>query len=237
MSRAPPSVSSLRTAYNAQHERSILRDRARFYGMVARRLLACLDRSRIGQARLLDVGCGGGYLLSEVKLRSGGAFSSLHGVDISDVALREARRQASDAFLLRAQGEALPYPDAAFDAVTCLGSLEHFVDPVEGAQELARVCRGTGKIWILLPNSFYSGDIWRVVRTGYGPNHHQALERFATVNEWRDFLEKAGLVVEEVTPYNRFKWWKRLLPRNLAYHFLYRARPGTVEPAPARTGT
>ena len=78
---------------------------------------------------------------------------------------------------------------------------------------------------MLLPNSFYSGDIWRVIRFGYGPDHHQPSERFGTIHEWRDFLEASGLKVQEIRPYNRFKWWKRLLPRNLAYHFLYRCTP------------
>ena len=82
--------------------------------------------------------------------------------------------------------------------------------------------RPAGEAWLLLPNSYYSGDIWRVIRTGYGPDHHQPVERFGTINEWRDFLGQNGLQVGGIDPYNRFKWWKRLLPRGLAYHFLFR---------------
>ena len=51
------------------------------------------------------------------------------------------------------------------------------------------------------------------------------MERFGTINEWRDFLQSNGLNVRSIIPYNRFKWWKRLLPRALAYHFLYRCTP------------
>jgi SAM-dependent methyltransferase len=215
----------VREAYNAKHSGSILRDKDRFYRLVARRLIRGLDPARLGKARLLDVGCGGGYLLREVRSAAPGAFASLHGIEISDVALMEARRQAPFAALALAQGERLPCADGSFDAVACLGNLEHFMDPRLGARELARACRKDGTAWVLLPNSFYSGDIWRVIRTGYGPDHHQIIDRFASVNEWRDLLESSGLTVQETTPYNRFKWWKRLLPRNLAYHFLYRARP------------
>jgi SAM-dependent methyltransferase len=221
-----PSAREVRAAYNARHADGVIRDRDRFYAMAARRILERLASGRRGKASLLDAGCGGGYLLREAASEGRGAFSSLHGLDISDEALRAARREAPLARLVLGQGERLPYPDRAFDAVACLGNLEHFIDPEAGARELVRVCRAEGRVWLLLPNSFYSGDIWRVIRTGYGPNHHQILDRFATVNEWRDLLERCGLRVEEATPYNRFKWWKRLLPRNLAYHFLFCARPG-----------
>jgi ubiquinone/menaquinone biosynthesis C-methylase UbiE len=215
----------VRAAYNARHATAIIRDRDRFYRMAAARALQHLGSRPPGGARALDVGCGGGYFLREIASAAPGAFRSISGLEISDVALKEARRTAPGAGLVLGQGERLPFPDRTFDIVACLGNLEHFLDPEAGARELARVTRIDGRVWILLPNSYYSGDLWRVLRTGYGPNHHQILERFATVNEWRDLLESNGLQVEEVTPYNRFKWWKRLLPRNLAYHFLYRARP------------
>jgi len=221
-----PGIGEVRAAYNSKHADCMIRDQDRFYRMVARHVLEYLDPERFGRARCLDVGCGGGYFLREIARLRSDDFRALHGIEVSDVALREARKQAPSAGLILAQGERLPYPDTTFDVVVCLGNLEHFIDPHAGARELARVCRPDGRVWILLPNSFYSGDIWRVIFTGYGPNHHQILDRFATINEWRDLLERNGLRVEEVMPYNRFKWWKRLLPRNLAYHFLYRARRG-----------
>jgi len=219
-----PSLRDVRAAYNARYAEAPIRDRDRFYRLVARYALDALAPARRASALGLDVGCGGGYLLRELDRLAPGVFRGLYGLEISDVALQEARRQARRARLVLAQGEKLPYRDECFDIVACLGNLEHFIDPHAGARELARVARRDGRIWLLLPNSFYSGDIWRVIRTGYGPNHHQLIERFAAVNEWRDLLEANGLDVEAVAPYNRFKWWKRLLPRNLAYHFLFRAR-------------
>jgi SAM-dependent methyltransferase len=218
----------VRAAYDAVYASSPFRDRERFYRLLARRVLAFLPET--GAASILDAGCGGGYLLRELgqaAVRSPRPPPVLHGLEVSAVALREARRQAPSARLVLARAEEAPYGGGCFDAVTCLGSLEHFLDPARGARELARVCRPDGRVWLLLPNSFYSGAIWRVITRGYGPDHHQPVERLATVNEWRDFLEANGLIVEEIAPYNRFKWWKRLLPRNLAWHFLYRARPAT----------
>ncbi len=203
---------ALRHAYNRRHETGFLRDRPRFYRAIARRMAPQPG------SRILDCGCGGGDLLAALP------NCRCHGVDISDVALKEASRVAPDAHLALAAAERLPFPDRAFDQVVCLGNLEHFLSPQRGARELARVVRADGLVWVMLPNSYYSGDLWRVIRRGYGPDHHQPVERFGTVNEWRDLLEASGLTVLEVSPYNRFKWWKRLLPRNLAYHFIYRCR-------------
>ncbi len=215
----------VRVAYNAKHTASILRDSDRFYSSMAEKILARVRKERHGQAQLLDVGCGGGYLLREVVRHGSSVLKATHGLEISDMALREARRQSPQSRLVLGQGERLPYPQGHFDAVVCLGNLEHFMDPAAGARELARVCRRDGVAWILLPNSYYSGSLWRVILTGYGPNHHQVIDRFATINEWRDLLEANQLCVDSIEPYNRFKWWKRLLPRNLAYHFLYSASP------------
>jgi len=199
----------LRQAYNRRHTAGFLRDRARFYRRVAR-----LMAPDVGD-RILDSGCGGGDLLDALD------GCRCVGVDISDVALAEARRVLRRPCLALAQGERLPFAGGCFDQTVCLGNLEHFLDPAAGARELARVTRPGGRVWVMLPNSYYSGDLWRVIRTGYGPDHHQPVDRFGTINEWKDLLESNRLEVLRVIPYNRFKWWKRLLPRNLAYHFLY----------------
>lgn len=206
------SFPALRASYNRRHEWGFLRDHDRFYRAVARQM-------RTGHGdRVLDSGCGGGYLLRELP------GCRCFGIDISDVAIAQARRVAPRASLSIAAGERLPFRDSFFDQAVCLGNLEHFLDPAAGVRELARVTRAGGRVWVMLPNSYYSGDLWRVIRFGYGPDHHQPVERFATIHEWRDLLASNGLEVERIRPYNRFKWWKRLLPKNLAYHFLYECR-------------
>ena len=230
--KTPPNIPQVRAAYNTTHGRSLLRDSDRFYRWAATKVIRDLPTRG---ASVLDVGCGGGFLLAALEQlehargarpgRKDLGSLDLHGLELSDVALEKARKEAPTARLILGQGEQLPYPDDRFHSVLCLGNLEHFLDPEAGARELARVTRPDGTVWILLPNGFYSGAIWNVIRTGYGPNHHQIIDRFGTINEWRDFLENNDLEVVETLPYNRFKWWKRLLPRNLAWHFLYRTRP------------
>src|SRR5689334_9682728 len=66
---------------------------------------------RYAGERLLEIGCGEGYLLA--SLRKGEKFA----VDLSIEALRKARRQGNANFSL-ALGERLPFPDGHFDLVT-----------------------------------------------------------------------------------------------------------------------
>jgi hypothetical protein len=126
-----------------------------------------------------------------------------------------------------------------------LGSLEHYTNILQGAQEMARIAKPNGKVAVLLPNSYYLADIlWWVWRTGYGPSHQQPLERFSTVGEWKDLLAEGGIETLRVHAYNfRFplsaadwRWYQKrprkilnlmiapLVPFNLAYCFLFIGR-------------
>lgn len=168
-------------------------------------LLGLLD-VRPGQ-RLLDVSCGVGSL-PQLAARLG---LEAHGVDFSEVALRVARKEGLTVNLVVADGERLPYPDACFDYVTNIGSLEHYVHPEAGAREIARVLKLDGRACILLPNTFgLLGNVWTALRTGRTFDDGQPIQRYAARLEWQDLLENAGLRVFRTVKYER-AW-----PRNLA---------------------
>lgn len=210
--RTVSTLRDLRAAYNALYARAEFGERDALHAKALRLLGATKGE------RLLDVGCGGGQFL---------AFAAAQGlrpvgVDIADGALTRARARGIGALAL-AQGERLPFADGALRAVACLGNLEHFLDPAAGARELARVLAPDGRAVVMLPNAYYSGDLWKVIRTGRGPDHHQAIDRFATCEEWRDLLQQNGLAVQAVERWDKGKFWKRLFPFHLAYHFLYLA--------------
>jgi SAM-dependent methyltransferase len=82
-----------------------------------RALLEMLARLGLALAgrRLLDIGCGRGGEFANYE-RWGAAPVGLYGIDLVEARLAAARR-ASGAALALASGSALPWPDAAFDAV------------------------------------------------------------------------------------------------------------------------
>lgn len=188
--------------------------------------------------RLLDIACGLGLLVRYAQERSVRAY----GIDISQQAAHMAQKESPQSHIFAGDGEALPFADESFDYITNLGSLEHFINPALGLKEMQRVMKPGGTAAIYLPNSYYLVDIlWKVRRTGYGVSHRQVLERFATFNEWRDFLQENGFQVIQGYKYNhifpstRYDWrwhWKHpkrifltlvapFIPFHLSYHFLY----------------
>jgi len=212
----PGELRKLGQIYDELYRTSPFQDADRFYRWI-------VDRARLRAGPALDIGCGIGGALQAIAAVGGVPW----GVDISREALSRARQACPGARLCLGDGARLPYPDGAFHAVLNLGNLEHFVDLEGGVREMSRVLSPTGRAFVLLPNLYYSGALWRVVRTGYGPDHHQPIDRFATRSEWRDVLEAGGLRVRRDWPYHKGKWWKRLLPANLAWHFVYECEKAT----------
>src|SRR5690606_7259446 len=148
-------LGQLRAAYNELYARAEFGEKDALYARVLRLLEASPGEP------VLDVGCGGGQFLCYARQ----AGLRPLGLDLADGALARARARGLDGLVL-AQGERLPFAEAAFARLACLGNLEHFLDPAAGARELWRVLAPGGRAAVLLPNAYYSGDIWRVIRSG-----------------------------------------------------------------------
>jgi SAM-dependent methyltransferase len=124
---------------------------------------------------------------------------------------------------LLADGHNLPLRDDAADFVTNLGSLEHFTDLNHGIREIARVLKPTGRAAVLLPNSYYLGDIlWYTLRKGQTGSHKQPIDRFAAYRDWYTIIEQNGLHIEKSMGYNfafPTRWvdvaWYRRFPRKI----------------------
>jgi SAM-dependent methyltransferase len=150
-----------------------------------------------GGRLLLDISCGVGTLprlAAQAGLRA-------HGVDFSEIALEAARRESAEPNWVTGDAEQLPYAEGAFDYVTSIGSLEHYVHPEAGAREIARVLKSDGSACVLLPNTFgLLGNVWHVLRTGRTFDDGQPIQRYAARLEWQDLLEAGGLTVERTVP-------------------------------------
>jgi len=94
--------------------------------------------------RVLDAGCGGGAL-SEAATAAGARAVAL---DVAD--LRGPRIGRTPFVMGRA--ERLPFAEAVFDLALCSNVLEHVPDPWAMIEELERVCRPGGHVWISWTN-------------------------------------------------------------------------------------
>jgi ubiquinone/menaquinone biosynthesis C-methylase UbiE len=109
--------------------------------------------------RLLDVACGTGRFLAFVKQNY--PRLPVVGVDLSPAYLRQARRDLgawSWVHLTLGAAEALPFPDASFDLVSCVYLFHELPRAVRkrAAAEFARVLRPGGRL--VLVDSFQRGD-------------------------------------------------------------------------------
>jgi len=105
---------------------------------------------RVGE-RILDIGCGTGYALSDLARRAGPS-ASVHGLDGSWAMIQRARVRTRDreasVHVSRADARALPYRTQSFDAVYSSGVLELYDagTRVDILSEAKRVVRTSGRI-------------------------------------------------------------------------------------------
>jgi SAM-dependent methyltransferase len=193
-------------------------------------------------ASLLDVSCGAGSLLAAAHER----HLETVGIDLSHEAVRLARRVAPDALLSVASGESLPFQSSRFDYVTCLGSLEHFLDMGKGLREMIRVAKPTARLCVMVPNDSFVG--WRL-RGRKGTAQQDVNENLMKLSSWRHLFEENGLEVLRVTPdrWPAVKWrtmpgrgalltgpvleaaW-RLIPLRWQYQFVFLLAPRNSAP-------
>lgn len=100
-------------------------------------------------ARVLDAGCGPGFLSRDLFDLGYEVLS----MDLSDGMIREARNNigAERANLAQASIEALPYADSTFDLVCCCGVIEYLPDYEKAAREFLRVLKPAG--FLILPTT------------------------------------------------------------------------------------
>lgn len=138
--------------------------------------------------QLLDIGCGAGqWLMAAAEL---GAIPA--GIDISQVAIDACRKIVPQAELYCGPAEELPFEDRRFDVISCLGALEHFLEPETALGEMVRVAKPKASLLILVPNADFLTR-----RLGLYSGTHQAeiREDVRTLAGWERLFESVGIRV------------------------------------------
>ena len=133
--------------------------------------------------RVLDVGCGKGFLLFEFTRSLPGVRTV--GLDISRYALEHAKPEVK-ARLLRGSATRLPFPDHSFDLVLAINTLHNLYLPDldEALREIERVGRR---------HKYIVMDSYRNEQEKVNLMYWQlTCECFFTPREWAFVLERAG---------------------------------------------
>lgn len=96
-------------------------------------------------SRLLDVGSGTGDDVRALAALSGPAGRVI-GVDHSEAMIQEARARPGPGEFVLADAQALPFPQATFDACRSERLLAHVRDPARAVDEMFRVVRPGGRV-------------------------------------------------------------------------------------------
>jgi SAM-dependent methyltransferase len=145
----------------------------------------------------LDAGCGDGTYLRAIA-QSDRIPKRVVAIDISERILETARAAAAplEVELVRANIEALPFPDASFDLILCTQAIEHLLDPDLGARELARVLAPGGTLVLTTDND--RNLVTRALYLGrFRDDDSEFPHRRFRLEEVEQIVRGAGLEIEE----------------------------------------
>ena len=106
-------------------------------------------------ARILDIGSGvGGFVVAcrQLGYRAFGVEPDRIGAGARLTSIQIAARRVASNVFTSALGEALPFPDGAFDLVTLNQVVEHVPDQLAVLREAVRVLRPAGALYVACPN-------------------------------------------------------------------------------------
>jgi SAM-dependent methyltransferase len=196
-----PDTSELETiyppTYHAYHARGtrtrpglVTRLRHRLY---ARRLRRPLRYAGGGPIRILDVGCGDGWMLDLYRLAAGGRAVTC-GIDFNERACEITRAAGHRALCARFEAIEL---DEQFDLVNMSHVIEHLADPRRVLEKIRDLLRPAGVLVVETPNTDTLD--WRWFRDGaWGAYHIPRHWTFYDPVSIRRVGDSTGLTLREI---------------------------------------
>jgi ubiquinone/menaquinone biosynthesis C-methylase UbiE len=164
-------------------------------------------------SRVLDVACGPGIVVEALARTAG----KVVGCDITPAMLEKATQRCAAVGLRNVsfapgRAEALPFPDASFDAVVSRSAVHHFPDPAAALREMARVVRTGGRVVtvdVMSAESADEAELHNALEILRDPSHIRMLPR----SELHHALTQAGLQVDSCitwTNHREFGEWMKI---------------------------
>jgi SAM-dependent methyltransferase len=187
---------AIRAFEHARWERAAAVYDATFAGATRPFIQALLDAAEVARGmRLLDIACGPGLVASEGRSRGAAA----QGLDFSPAMLAVARARDNQVRFDEGDAEALPYPNAAFDAVVANFGIHHVPRPILAVREAHRVLLRSGRVAFSFWAEPGENIAWKLVFDAVARHGDRQAARtpapgggFGTAEECADALREAG---------------------------------------------
>lgn len=132
-------------------------------------------------SRILIAGCGSGHEAVAIAQISGASVSA---IDIEDYVAEELRELDLVGFQIGSVCD-LPYPDHEFDAVFYYHVIEHVDDPQGSLQEIRRVLKPHGELFVGTPNrSRLLSSVGAYEQSEWSPTIYNKVKD--NVRDWKD---------------------------------------------------
>ncbi len=190
------------------------------------------ERTRLDDARILDVGCGGGLLSEALAQRS----ARVTAIDLAEDLVKVAKLHGLESGVqvdYRVQSvEALAAEQpGSFDAVTCMEMLEHVPDPAAILKACATLLKPGGSLFVSTLNRTPAAFALAIVGAEYVarllPRGTHQYAAFIKPSELGGWLREAGLELQDVTGlmYEPWRNGARLIPRTDVNYLAWARKP------------
>jgi SAM-dependent methyltransferase len=149
----------------------------------------CLSRYFSGAMNILEIGCGTGFVLSNVRLVFPDA--RLSGSDIFTEGLGFAKQRVPDATLFQMDAMHIPFRNE-FDVIGAFDVLEHIDDDQAALAQIYQACQPGGGVILTVPQHPW---LWS------GTDDYAHHKRRYTRSELVEKTERAGFKVEYVSAF------------------------------------
>lgn len=159
--------------------------------------------------KLLEAGCGKGYLGAELSKHCG----TYYGLDISSSAISIAKYKIKKGIFQEGSIKMLPYPDNFFDCVVCSEVLEHVPQYTSAICELSRVAKPGASIIISTPNAINPDMVFKTFTKGKYTN--QIYDRPIKYKELIRVFSSEGLILKDFQSFYYLPLLGEYLPKKL----------------------
>jgi len=140
----------------------------------------------------MDIGCGTGWAIGEAAkaVEDKGIF---YGVDLSEKMIEKANenyRDKTNTHFIQTNAESVPLEGDMFDIIICTHSFHHYLHPDKALDEMCRLLKKGGKVYILDPtaDSLTMKAMDKIIRF-FEPEH---VKMYSTA-EFRDLITRTEL--------------------------------------------